>query len=148
MAGCSTTVVMIVRVADAGKPLQVSRVMLSKILNGKAGITADMALRLPTWLSISPDLWVGIQSQFDLWAAAHRPRPSTGHWNGWRHDWRKGSVQAAFAATPVLTQKQRTYLSNRLVMTFNHRSKTMPFSKPPIVFRPGYSTIREAARQA
>ena len=63
-------------VTEAATQLQVSRVMLSKILNGKAGITADMALRLATWLNTSPDLWIGIQSQCDLGEAAHKPRPS------------------------------------------------------------------------
>ena len=62
-------------VTEAATQLQVSRVMLSKILNGKAGITADMALRLAAWLNTSPDLWVGIQTQCDLWEAAHKPRP-------------------------------------------------------------------------
>ena len=63
-------------VTEAATQLQVSRVMLSKILNGKAGITADMALRLGTWLNTSPDLWIGIQTQFDLWDAKRKPRPS------------------------------------------------------------------------
>lgn len=63
-------------VTEAAAQLQVSRVMLSKILNGKAGITADMALRLAAWLNTSPDLWVGIQTQCDLWEAEHKPRPS------------------------------------------------------------------------
>ena len=63
-------------VPEAATQLQVSRVMLSKILNGKAGITADMALRLATWLNTSPDLWIGIQTQCDLWEVAHKPRPS------------------------------------------------------------------------
>jgi len=62
-------------VTEAAMQLQVSRVMLSKILNGKAGITADMALRLATWLDTSPDLWIGIQTQCDLWEAKHKPRP-------------------------------------------------------------------------
>ena len=63
-------------VTEAATQLQVSRVTLSKILNGKAGITADMALRLATWLNTSPDLWVGMQTQRDLWEAKHKPRPS------------------------------------------------------------------------
>ncbi len=63
-------------VTEAATQLQVSRVMLSKILNGKSGITADMALRLAIWLNTSPDLWIGMQTQCDLWAAAHKPRPS------------------------------------------------------------------------
>ena len=55
--------------------LLVARVMLSKILNCKAGVFADMAIRLSAWLKITPDLWVGIQSQWDLWQAEQKPRP-------------------------------------------------------------------------
>lgn len=60
-------------VTDAADALKVSRVMLSKILNGKAGISADMALRLAQWLGTSPDLWLGMQSQYDLWQAEQKP---------------------------------------------------------------------------
>ena len=63
-------------VTDAAEQLQVSRVMLSKILNGKSGVSADMAIRLSTWLKTSPDLWVGMQSQWDLWQAEQKPRPN------------------------------------------------------------------------
>ena len=42
-------------VTQAAKELQVSRVTLSKVLNGKAGITAAMALRLSAWLGTTPD---------------------------------------------------------------------------------------------
>ena len=62
-------------VTEAAIRLQVSRVMLSKILNCKAGVSADMAIRLSTWLKTSPDLWVGMQSQWDLWQAEQKPRP-------------------------------------------------------------------------
>ena len=55
--------------------LQVARVTLSKILNGSAGISADMALRLSQWLGTSPDLWLGLQTQYDLWQAEQRQRP-------------------------------------------------------------------------
>lgn len=52
-----------------------SRVTLSKILNGKGGISADMALRLSQWLGTSPDLWLGMQNQYDLWQASQTTRP-------------------------------------------------------------------------
>jgi len=55
--------------------LQISRVTLSKILNGKAGITAAMALRLSIWLGTTPDLWLGMQSQWHLWQAEQQPLP-------------------------------------------------------------------------
>lgn len=57
-------------------PLLLLRVTLSKILNGKGGITADMALRLSQWLGTSPDLWLGLQNQFDLWQASQVERPA------------------------------------------------------------------------
>jgi addiction module HigA family antidote len=63
-------------VTKAAEQLQVSRVMLSKILNAKAGVSADMAIRLSSWLKTSPDLWVGMQSQWDLWQAEQKPRPN------------------------------------------------------------------------
>lgn len=62
-------------VTQAAADLHVSRVSLSKILNGKAGISADMAIRLSRWLGTSPDLWIGMQAQYDLWQAQKRKQP-------------------------------------------------------------------------
>ena len=62
-------------VTEAAAALQVARVTLSKILNGSAGISTDMALRLSQWLGTSPDLWLGLQTQYDLWQAEQRQRP-------------------------------------------------------------------------
>jgi addiction module HigA family antidote len=63
-------------VTSAAKELHVSRVTLSKILNGKAGVTAGVALRLSQWLGTTPDVWLGMQTQWDLWQAAKRPLPT------------------------------------------------------------------------
>lgn len=63
-------------VTRAAEELQISRVMLSKVLNGKAGVTAGMALRLSAWLSTSPDMWLGMQTQWDLWQAEQLPKPN------------------------------------------------------------------------
>ncbi|MBX3640972.1 MAG: HigA family addiction module antidote protein [Nitrosomonas sp.] len=63
-------------VTQAAKELQVSRVTLSKMLNGKAGITAAMALRLSAWLGTTPDIWLGMQTQWDLWQAKKQPKPN------------------------------------------------------------------------
>jgi addiction module HigA family antidote len=62
-------------VTDAADHLCVSRVTLSKILNGKGGITADMAIRLAVWLGTTPDTWMGMQTQYDLWQASKMRRP-------------------------------------------------------------------------
>ncbi len=63
-------------VTQAAKDLQVSRVTLSKVLNGKAAITANLALRLAAWLNTSPDVWLGMQTQYDLWQAEQQPAPN------------------------------------------------------------------------
>ena len=62
-------------VTKAAEELKISRVMLSKVLNGKAGVTAGMALRLAAWLNTSPDVWLGMQTQWDLWQAEQQPKP-------------------------------------------------------------------------
>jgi addiction module HigA family antidote len=65
-------------VTAAAAHLGVSRVALSRILNGSAAISADMALRLADALGTSPELWIGMQSQYDLWKAAKKRRPKVG----------------------------------------------------------------------
>lgn len=61
-------------VTAAAGQLGISRVMLSKILNMKAGVTADMALRLAAWLGTSAEMWLGMQSAWDLWQAERHNR--------------------------------------------------------------------------
>jgi len=56
-------------IADAAQQLHISRTTLSKVLNAKSGLSATMALRLSTWLGTSPDFWLGMQLQWDLWQA-------------------------------------------------------------------------------
>lgn len=63
-------------VTTAAEQLGVSRVMLSKILNGKAGISAEMALRLSAWLGTTPEVWLEMQSARDLWEATQKPLPA------------------------------------------------------------------------
>ncbi len=64
-----------VTVTAAAEQLGISRVMLSKILNGKAGVTADMALRLSAWLGTTPEVWIDMQAGWDLWQAELRGLP-------------------------------------------------------------------------
>ncbi|WP_253253801.1 HigA family addiction module antitoxin [Acidithiobacillus marinus] len=62
-------------VTQAAKDLRVSRLTLSKLLNGRVGVTANMALRLSTWLGTSPGFWLDMQTQWELWQAEQLPRP-------------------------------------------------------------------------
>ena len=63
-------------VTAAASHLGVTRAALSRILNGSAGISADMALKLSEALRTSPELWMGMQSQYDLWQASKKRRKS------------------------------------------------------------------------
>ena len=60
-------------VSEAAKKLGVSRQTLSAIINGRAGISADMALRLSKALGTSADLWLKMQIKHDLWQAKRNP---------------------------------------------------------------------------
>lgn len=56
-------------VTDAAKALGVSRKTLSTILNGNAGISPEMALRLSIAFNTSAESWLAQQSQYELWQA-------------------------------------------------------------------------------
>ena len=59
-------------VKDAAARLHVTRATLSRILNRHAGITAGMSLRLSAALGTSPEFWLKMQGQYDLWHARKR----------------------------------------------------------------------------
>lgn len=58
-------------VTQAAAQLGVTRVALSRVLNGRAGISPEMALRLEAWLGVEnagrADIWVAQQAAYDLW---------------------------------------------------------------------------------
>ena len=56
-------------VSDAAKALRVSRKTLSEILNGRAGISPEMAIRLSIAFDTTPESWMNQQTQYDLWLA-------------------------------------------------------------------------------
>lgn len=58
-------------IAELARHLGVSRVIVSKIVNERAPVTADMALRLAKVFNTTPNLWLGLQTQYDLWHAEH-----------------------------------------------------------------------------
>ena len=64
-----------ISVSEAALRLGVSRQAMSAILNGRAGISADMALRLADALGTSAEMWTGMQSAYDLWQAKQKKRP-------------------------------------------------------------------------
>ena len=56
-------------VTDAAKGLGVSRKTLSAILNGRAGVSPEMAVRLSLAFGTSSESWLNQQIQYDLWQA-------------------------------------------------------------------------------
>ena len=63
-------------VTQAAEQLGVSRVALSRVINGRAGISPDMALRIEAWLGVARGgdarVWLGQQSAYDVWQAEQR----------------------------------------------------------------------------
>lgn len=63
-------------VTQAAQQLGVSRVALSRVLNGRAAISPEMALRIEAWLGVARGgearLWLAEQSAYDLWQARQR----------------------------------------------------------------------------
>lgn len=62
-----------ISIAEVAKRLGVTRQSLSALLNGRAGVSASMALRLERALGTSAEMWLGMQSNYDLHQARKRP---------------------------------------------------------------------------
>jgi addiction module HigA family antidote len=56
-----------INVTEAAKALGVTRKTLSALLNGRSGISPEMAMRLSKVFGRSPEGWLKLQLQFDLW---------------------------------------------------------------------------------
>jgi addiction module HigA family antidote len=68
-------------VSQAAQQLGVSRVALSRVLNGRAAISIDLARRLEIWLGgpkkgPSAESWLQGQLAYDLWQAKQQSTPS------------------------------------------------------------------------
>src|SRR5260221_8429539 len=61
-------------VTDAAKALGVSRKTLSAVLNGRAGVSPEMAVPLSLAFSTTAESWLNQQGQYDPWLAEKRPK--------------------------------------------------------------------------
>ncbi|MDZ7696484.1 MAG: HigA family addiction module antitoxin [Deltaproteobacteria bacterium] len=59
-------------VTEAAEGLDVSRKTLSAVLNGRFGISPEMAIRLAKAFGGSAESWITQQAQYDLWQASQR----------------------------------------------------------------------------
>ena len=62
----------VTKVADA---LGVTRKHVSAIVNGRAPVTPDMAVRLAGVFGTEPEIWVNLQAQYDLWLVRQQAKP-------------------------------------------------------------------------
>lgn len=60
-----------ISIKDMSVTLGVSRKTLSKIINGRGSITPEMAMRLSRAFNTTPDLWMNLQVNYDLWQVEH-----------------------------------------------------------------------------
>ena len=91
-------------VTAAAEGLGVSRRTLSTLLNGHAGISPDMAIRLSKAFGRSPESWLQLQLQYDLWEAEQRsdtikvkhfPTPAPCRVRAWRGHHPHGPARGA-----------------------------------------------------
>ena len=61
-------------VTRAAQGLGVSRQALSSLINGKADLSVEMALRLSRAFGSSPETWLGLQTAYDLWQIRERTK--------------------------------------------------------------------------
>ena len=59
-------------VTEAAKVLGVSRAALSRLINGKAGVSPEMAIRLSKAFGSTPESWIRMQAAYDLAQAQAR----------------------------------------------------------------------------
>jgi addiction module HigA family antidote len=60
-----------ISVTELAKDLKLSRKTVSKILNERSAMTTDVALRLSRAFTTSPELWLNLQRNYDLWHVAN-----------------------------------------------------------------------------
>src|ERR1700744_1191858 len=58
-----------VTITQAANQLGIARKTLSQLVNGRMGISAEMAIRLSKALNTTPQLWMNMQQGYDLWIA-------------------------------------------------------------------------------
>ncbi len=62
-----------VSIGEVAKRLGVTRQAFSALLNGRAGVSASMALRLEGAFGTSAEMWLNMQTSHDLWKARRDP---------------------------------------------------------------------------
>lgn len=59
-------------VTKVAKELGVARKTLSELINGKSGVSPEMSIRLSKAFNTTPEFWLNLQQQYDLWHAQQK----------------------------------------------------------------------------
>lgn len=65
-----------IKIAEMARRLHFSREMLSRVINGRAPISPDLAVRLERAGLSTARFWLAAQMSHDLWQAEHREQPT------------------------------------------------------------------------
>lgn len=63
-----------ISVTNFAENISVRRATVSSLINGKSSVTPMMAVRLSKALKTTPDLWLGLQMEYDLWKIKQETR--------------------------------------------------------------------------
>lgn len=75
-----------ITITEAAQGLQVARKTLSILVNGHAGISPEMALKLAKAFNTTPESWLNLQQQYNLWESEKEVDVSEVRIFSWRHD--------------------------------------------------------------
>ena len=73
-------------ITQAALKLDIDRKTLSRIINGKAAITVEMAIRLSKALNTSAKVWLGMQQSYDLWQVRSKNKVDLSRVQSWYID--------------------------------------------------------------
>jgi len=106
-------------VTEAASRLGVTRAALSRILNGSAGISADMALRLRDALGTSAEMWINMQSHYDLWQAEQKTKAQSAvlPWPPPMPEPRRAKIGSKIAVSHMLCQPDICPISSSLLLS-------------------------------
>lgn len=74
-------------VTEAAQRLGIDRKTLSRVINGHAKITVDMAMRLSKALNTSAKVWLGMQQSYDIWQAKNNKKTDLSKVKTWLVDY-------------------------------------------------------------
>jgi len=64
-----------ISVTEFADKLGMTRTAISRVVNGKASISAELAVRLAAFMNVSARSWLAMQAEYDLWQIRNKRRP-------------------------------------------------------------------------